>query len=139
MQKTICFLRVIHNSDRTIHHYCGYVGISNENVSVINDELLKIMDDETKEWLEYDAIASKLSVHGGITFNGSWSKNTTIIPISNIPDNWHEYTYYGFDLNHYSDDVNCVSTDFKYAVKETIAMQKQIEELIAQYVTSTGD
>lgn len=139
MQNTVCFLRIIHNSDRTIHHYCGYVGISNENISIINNELLNTMNDETKEWLEYDAIASKLSVHGGVTFSSTFFRTTPIIPISNIPDNWHEYHYYGFDLNHYNDDKSGISTNFEYAVKETLIMKKQLEEFIAQYVPSTGD
>ena len=66
-------------------------------------------------------------------------KNTPIIPISTIPDNWHEYHYYGFDLNHYNDYETGVSTNIDYAIKETFAIQKQLEELIAQYVPSTGD
>ena len=87
----------------------------------------------------YDAIADKLNVHGGVTFCNSFPKTTSIIPISNIPDNWHEYHYYGFDLTHFNDKINGISTNFKYAVKETLAMQNQLEELIAQYVPSTGD
>ena len=138
MQKTVCFLRCI-NRDDNIHHYCGYVGISNDNVSIINNELLKTMNDEDKEWLMYDAIADKINVHGGVTFCGTFSELTPIIPITNIPDNWDEYHYYGFDLNHFDDDINGISTNFDYAVKETIDMQKQLEELIAQYVPSTGD
>lgn len=137
--KTIAFVRAMHNNDRTVHHYCGYVGISNNDVSVINNKLLKTMDDEDKEWLEYDAIASKLKVHGGITFSSSFSKNTPIIPITAIPDNWHEYHYYGFDLNHYNNNETGVSTNIDYAIKETLAIQKQLEELIAQYVPSTGN
>lgn len=137
--KTIAFVRAMHNNDRTVHHYCGYVGISNDNVSVINNELLKTMDDETKEWLEYDAIASKLCVHGDVTYSGNFSRKESIIPISNIPTNWNEYHYYGFDLNHFGDDVNGVSTDFEYVVRETINMQNQIEGLIVRYVPSTGD
>lgn len=138
MQKTVCFLRCIYIDD-VIHHYCGYVGISNNDVSIINNELLKTMDNETKEWFLYDAIADKISVHGDVTFSNSFPKNTPIIPISNIPDNWREYHYYGFDLNHYDDYLNGVSTDFEYAVKETLSMQKQLEEFIVQYVPSTGD
>lgn len=138
MQKTVCFLRCIYRDD-IIHHYCGYVGISNDDISIINNELLKTMDNETKEWLLYDAIAEKISVHGDVTFSNSFSKDTPIIPISNIPDNWHEYHYYGFDLNQFGDYLNGVSTDFEYAVKETLSMQNQLEEFIIQYVPSTGD
>ena len=138
MQKTVCFVRCIYRDD-IIHHYCGYVGITKNDVSVINTELLKTISDKDKKWLEYDAIASKLNVHGGVTFSSNVPRTTPIIPISDIPNNWHEYHYYGFDLNHYGDDVNGVSTNFEYAVKETLNMQKQIGELIAQYVPSTGD
>lgn len=138
MQKTVCFLRCIYRDD-TIHHYCGYVGISNDNVSIINNELLKTMNNEDKEWLMYDAIADKLNVHGGVTFCSAFGKNTLIIPISNIPDNWNNYHYYGFDLDHFGDDIDGISVDFDYAVKETLNMQKQMEELIAQYVPSTGN
>lgn len=138
MQKTICFVRCICRND-SIHHYCGYVGISNDDVSIINNELLKTMDDETKEWLLYDAIATKLSVHGGITFHGKFNKNYSIIPIGNIPYNWYDYTYYGFDLNHFGDDINGISTNFDCAVQETLGIQKQLEELIVQYAPSTGD
>lgn len=66
-------------------------------------------------------------------------KKYPIIPISNIPDNWSDYHYYGFDLDHFGDDIDGISVDFDYAVKETLNMQKQIEELIAQYVPSTGN
>ena len=138
MQKTVCFLRCIYRND-SIHHYCGYVGISNNDVSVINNELLKTMNDEDKEWFMYDAIADKLNVHGDVTFSSSFPKNTSIIPISDIPNNWHEYHYYGFDLNHFDDDVSGISTNIEYAIKETLSMQKQIGELIAQCVPSTGD
>ena len=125
MQKTICFLRCIYRDDN-IHHYCGYVGISNDNVSVINNELLKTMDDDTKEWLMYDAIANEISVHGGVTFCSTFSEPTPIIPISNIPDNWDEYHYYGFDLNHYGDDTTGISTNIDYAIKETLEHFKMI-------------
>lgn len=138
MQKIVCFVRCIHRDDR-IHHYCGYVGISNNDASVINNELLKTMNEEDKEQLLYDAIASKLNVHGDVTFSSCLTRRTPIIPISDIPNNWYEYHYYGFDLNHLDDDVNGVSTDFEYAVRETLNMQKQLEQLIAKYVPSTGD
>jgi hypothetical protein len=138
MQKTVCFLRCIYRND-IVHHYCGYVGISNDNVSIINEELLKTIDDDAKEWFMYDAIADKLKVHGGVTFCSSLPKHYPIVPISNIPENWSDYHYYGFDLNHHMDVIKGISTDFDYAVKEALDMQKQLEELIAQYVPSTGD
>ena len=138
MQKTVCFLRCI-NRDDNIHHYCGYVGISNDNVSIINNELLKTMDNDTKEWLMYDAIAHEISVHGGVTFSSNFLKITPIIPISAIPDNWDEYHYYGFDLNHFGDDSNGIAENVEYAINETINMKKQLEELIARYVPSTGN
>lgn len=140
MQNTICFLRVMHNCDRPIHHYCGYIGISNDNVSIINNKLLKaINDDEVKKLLEYDAITNKFLSIEMLLFYGKFDKHNPIIPISNIPDNWYEYTYYGFDLNHYNDNKSDISTNFEYAVKETLNIQKLLEELIAQYVPSTGD
>lgn len=138
MPKTVVFLRCIVRND-LIHHYCGYIGISNENVLIINNELEKTIDNENKEWLMYDAIADKISVHGGITFTGTFSKKTSIIPISNMPNDWYKYHYYGFDLDHYGDDASGISTNFEYAVKETLRMKKQLEEFIAQYVPSTGD
>lgn len=138
MQKTVCFVRCIIIDD-IVHHYCGYVGISDNDVSVINNELLKTMNDNDKELFIYDAIADRISVHGGVTFCDKFDKDNHLTPISNIPDNWYEYHYYGFDLNHYNDDIMGISTDFEYAVKETLNMQKQLEEMISRYVPSTGD
>ena len=138
MQKTVCFLRCIYRDD-IIHHYCGYVGISDNDISVINNELLKTIDDESKELFIYDAIANKISVHGGVTFYSKICKTTPIIPISAIPENWADYTYYGFDLNHYGDDINGIAKSYEYAKNETIDMQKQLEALIERYSPSTGD
>ena len=62
--------------------------------------------------------------------------NTSIIPISDILADWHTYHYYGFDLNHYNDEL--IAMNFEYAKQEVLNMKKQIEELIVQLDSSTG-
>ena len=138
MQNTVCFLRCIYRDD-DVHHYCGYVGISNENASIINEKLAENLSKEDREWFLYDAIADEISIHGGVTFCGTFYEPTPIIPITNIPENWTDYLYYGFDLNHYMDVINGIDKNIEYAKTEVLSMQKQLEGMIAQYVPSTGN
>lgn len=83
-----------------------------------------------------NSLDAKISVHGEITFDGTWGANIPIIPLTDIPADWHTYHYYGFDLNHCDDEP--IATNFEYAKSEALSMKEQMEELIAAVSPSTG-
>lgn len=131
MNKVIAFLRLI-TLDNDNCWYCGYVGVKNNSMLPKSIQAnINMLDDYS------NSLDVKISVHGGITFDGTWRMNTPIIPISDIPADWHTYHYYGFDLNHYDDKP--IATNFEYAKQEVLNMKKQMEELIAHLSPSTGD
>lgn len=55
---------------------------------------------------------------------------TPIIPLTEIPQNWHQYRCIGFDLAHGDDIQNNVNTDYNFCVSETFYLKEQIENLI---------
>lgn len=55
---------------------------------------------------------------------------TPIIPLTEIPQNWHQYRCIGFDLAHDDDIQNNVNTDYNFCVSETFHLKEQIENLI---------
>lgn len=124
MNKVIAFLRLVGFDDKN-QWYCGYVGVKDDSKiphSIQGD--LNMLDDYP------NSLDSKISVHGGITFDGTWDMDTPIIPISDIPIDWYTYHYYGFDLNHLGDEP--IATNFEYAKQEVLSMKIQMEELIAE-------
>ena len=59
--------------------------------------------------------------NGGITFDRKLNAATSIIPLTEIPQNWHQYRCIGFDLAHYNDIQNNINTDWNEALDSTIA------------------
>lgn len=55
---------------------------------------------------------------------------TSIIPLTEIPQNWHQYRCIGFDLAHSNDIQNNINTDYNFCVSETFRLKEQIENLI---------
>lgn len=43
---------------------------------------------------------------------------TSIIPLTEIPQNWHQYRCIGFDLAHYNDIQNNINTDYNFIVMQ---------------------
>lgn len=131
MNKVIAFLRLV-NFDYDKCWYCGYVGVKDNSMLPKScQSSIKVLDDYS------NSLDAKISVHGGITFDGTWEMDTPIIPISDIPIDWYTYHYYGFDLNHCNDKP--IAMNFEYAKQEVLSMKKQMEELIAELSPSTGD
>ena len=122
----IAFLRHIQGYGQ--NHYCGYVGVKDSSI------LPRSFDASTFEDIEhdpeYDYLDNSIRVHGGITFDGEFQKETPIIPLTDIPEDWHTYHVYGFDLSHYDDNETGISTNFDYAKNEALSMKQQMEELI---------
>lgn len=131
MNKVIAFLRLV-TLDGNNRWYCGYVGVKD------NSMLPKSIQGNIDMFDDYpNSLDAKISVHGGITFDGTWHENISIIPLTDIPADWHTYHCYGFDLNHYNDED--IAMDFEYAKQEALSMKKQIEELIGTSSSSTGE
>ena len=111
-----------------MNHYCGYVGVKDNSI------LPKSYQATTFEELEdnpaMECLDDYIRVHGGITYDGVISKETPIIPLTDIPEDWYTYHIYGFDLNHINDEENGISTNFDYAKEQALSMKKQMEELI---------
>lgn len=78
-----------------------------------------------------------IHVHKGITFIGKFDSSTSIIPITDIPSDYHTYYYYGFDLGHAGDEE--IGNNYQYAKAEVLSMKEQMEKLIAKLSPSTGD
>lgn len=130
MNKVIAFLRLVSLDDNR-RWYCGYVGVKDDSMLPKSIQgSIDMLDDYP------NSLDAKISVHGGITFDGTWDMNTPIIPLTDIPADWHTYHYYGFDVNHCDDEP--ITTDFEYAKSEALSMKKQMEELIAAVSPSTG-
>lgn len=130
MNKVIAFLRLVDiNNNRW---YCGYVGVKDD--SMFPHTLMSDIDmfDKYPETLD-----AKISVHGGITYDGKFREYDSIIPLTEIPEDWYKYHCYGFDLNHLDDDN--IKMNFYYAKQEALNMKKQMEELIANLSPSTGN
>ncbi len=98
-------LCVIKNDSLFSKHYCGYVVFHNRNIP--------------KKWQgNYDADALQyLSVHGGITYC----------------EKVGNYTVFGFDCAHYSDEDNHQLKDIKYVFMLTAQMKQQIKEYADNY------
>lgn len=131
MNNVIAFLRLV-SFDNKNQWYCGYVGVKDDSKiphSIQAD--LNMMDNYS------DSLDAQISVHGGITFDGTWNETIPIIPITDIPKDWYNYHCYGFDCNHYNDKE--IATDFEYAKKEVLNMKEQMERLIEHISPSTGN
>ena len=122
----IAFLRHIQNS--YMNHYCGYVGVKDSSMLPRSFDASTFEDIENDP--EYDYLDNSIQIHGGITFDGVFPQETPIIPLTDIPEDWHTYHIYGFDLNHYDDNKTGISTNFDYAKNEALSMKQQMEELI---------
>lgn len=132
MNNVIAYLRVCTLSDRK--WYCGYVGV--KDASMIPESVqgnIAMVDSFDKALDDY------ISVHGGITFDGDFEENTSIIPITDIPVDWYKYHAYGFDLAHCDDERNGICMNFDYAKEQALSMKEQMERLIEQLSLSTGD
>ena len=122
----IAFLR--HIKTQGMNHYCGYVGVKDS--SMLPRSFQASTFEEIDNDPEYDCLDNNIRVHGGITFDGVFPKETPIIPLTDIPKDWNTYHIYGFDLNHWNDNETGISTNFDYAKNEALSMKKQMEELI---------
>lgn len=126
MNNVIAFLRIVGVFG---YHYCGYVGIKE------NDKVPRSLQGGGTGY----TLDDEISVHGGITFDGHFNQENSIIPITNIPEDWYTYHCYGFDLNHYNDICSGINMDFEYAKKEVIRMKEQMEALLDRISPSTGN
>lgn len=131
MNKVIAFLRLVMLYNDNCW-YCGYVCVKDDSMlpHSIQDDI-DMLDDYS------NSLDAKISVHGGITFDGTWRMDIPIIPMSDILIDWYTYHYYGFDLNHCNDKP--IAMNFEYAKQEVLNMKKQMEELIAEFSSSTGN
>ena len=95
--------------------YNGYVGIIEDTTNVFNytNPCLFCTD-------------YYINVHGGVTFDGKLKPDTSILPLTDIPENWHNYRIVGFDCNHYGDEKKEWSID--YVKEQTMSMMCQIEK-----------
>lgn len=75
-----------------------------------------------------DIPLDKVSVHGGITLDGHFNDQTDIIPLTEIPADWHKYRIIGFDCLHFGDSEE--TWPFERTKSEALNLQKQIEDLI---------
>lgn len=124
--KTFAFIRkIVHNyqNPHQDYHYCGYVGI-------IDDFKIPLSIQASNDFCDKEALDFKIEVHGGITFDRKLNSMTPIIPLTEIPQNWHQYRCIGFDLAHGDDIQNNVNTDYNFCVSETFHLKEQIENLI---------
>ena len=116
------FLRKVrfNEKDGGFHHYCGYVGVDDKSKYPIsyNEALFGGQEDYLENYIK---------VHGEITFTGTFREDVDIIPLTSIPENWYEHFIYGFDLNHYDDDITGVSKDFEYAKEQALSLLHQLE------------
>lgn len=130
MNNVIAFLRFVVKNDE--QWYCGYVGVKDDSMLPHSEQSL-LFD----EYMENDILDKYIDVHGGITFDGKFNKKCYIVPITDIPADWYEYHIYGFDLNHAGDDdIKC---DYEYAKAEVLKMKEQMETLIVERTSSTGE
>lgn len=111
-----------------MNHYCGYVGVKDNSMLPKSYQATTFEELESNPAMEH--LDDYIRVHGGITFNGVFPQETSIIPLTDIPEDWHTYHIYGFDLNHYDDNETGISTNFDYAKNEALSMKQQMEELI---------
>lgn len=124
--KVIAFLR--HITSKNIYnqpysYYCGYVGIEDAN-SLPNSIQGSInMFDDFENSLD-----NKISVHGGITYDNTFIKDVSIIPLTDIPANWYEYRCIGFDMNHFGDEA--IRDNYDFAKAEAISLKEQIKKLL---------
>lgn len=80
--KVIAFLRHIISKNiynQLYSHYCGYVGIKDANSLPNSIEGGIDMFDDFEHSLD-----SKISVHGGITYDNTFSERVSIIPLTDI-------------------------------------------------------
>lgn len=124
--KTFAFIRkIVHNyqNPHQNYHYCGYIGI-------IDDSKIPLSIQASNDLCDKEALDFKIEIHGGITFDCKLNSMTPIIPLTEIPQNWHQYRCIGFDLAHDDDIQNNVNTDYNFCVSETFHLKEQIENLI---------
>lgn len=93
-------------------------------------ECIKLSIQASNDLCDKEALDFKIEIHGGITFDCKLNSMTPIIPLTEIPQNWHQYRCIGFDLAHDDDIQNNVNTDYNFCVSETFHLKEQIENLI---------
>lgn len=129
--KVIGFLRCVNTPYNS--YFCGYVGVKDNSMlpkcfqnsgleETVNGEIL--LDD-------------LIHVHKGITYANKFNCFTPVIPITDIPSDYHTYYFYGFDLDYDGDEEIC--KDYQYAKAEVLSMKEQMEKVIAKLCPSTGD
>ena len=122
----IAFLRHINHYGQ--NYYCGYIGVKDS--SMLPKSYQGSTFEDVEDNPEYNYLDDNIQVHGGITFDGVFPQETLIIPLTDIPEDWHTYHIYGFDLDHNDDKKTGISTNFDYAKNEALSMKQQMEELI---------
>lgn len=129
--KVIAFLRLVNIPYNS--YFCGYVGVKD------NSMLPKcFQNSDFEETVNRKILLDDLiHVHKGITYAGTCNCSTSVIPITDIPSDYHTYYYYGFDLGHFGDEE--IGNDYQYAKSEVLNMKEQMEKLIAKLSPSTGD
>ena len=69
-----------------------------------------------------------IHVHGGITFDSKFNEMRSIVPLTEIPQNWYCYRIIGFDCLHFADtEENC---PIDYIKDQTLKLKEQIDKLI---------
>lgn len=99
-------------------HYNGYVGFK---------------ADLPKTWAGSEGIKSNvldkmISIHGGITCDSVLLPTATIIPVTEIPEDYLSYRIIGFDTEHRYDTSD--EWTFEKTKSETLRLYEQIKEII---------
>lgn len=75
-----------------------------------------------------DVLDNMVDVHGGITFDSHFLEKSSIIPLTEIPDDWYKYRAIGFDCAHAYDTEE--EWTFESTKMETLNLYNQIKEII---------
>lgn len=92
--------------------YNGYIGFSENKLKLPN-----LIDND-----------GLFDVHGGISFDGNFTEEKEIIPITEMPKYWWKYRIIGFDYAHGIEGESSVT--FSDVKKETLSLYKQIKNAI---------
>ena len=101
----------------TMGHYNGYVGFSG-----------KLPNSWQGSKSQDNMLDDMVEVHGGITFDSSFSEKACIIPLTEIPVDFLKYRIIGFDCAHLGDTAE--EWTFERTKEETLNLYKKINKLL---------
>ena len=106
--------------DHDMHcgHYNGYVGFK---------------EDLPETWvgsegIKSDVLDKMIDIHGGITCDSVLLPTATLIPVTEVPEDYLSYRIIGFDTEHRFDTEE--KWTFEATKNETLSLYKQIKEII---------